>query len=103
MTSLSLATRDEDLIFSSFVNCIVLATIHAQETGITKEKSKDMPLMSTFGNEFKWSLRDAVSYSGSYDEIVAKNFARVPLTERQQNILNDKGQSQMHSFPGMSI
>ena len=72
----ALATREDNIYFSSFVNCVVSATIHAHENSITKKKGKEMPLLSMFGSEMKWALRDAISYSGSYDEIHAKNFPR---------------------------
>jgi len=70
----ALATRDDDLLFTSFVNCVVLATIYAQEIGIKEKHSKRIPLASIFGSELKWALRDAISYFGRSDEIYAKHF-----------------------------
>merc|ERR1712127_844843 len=49
VSSFSLTTREDDKMFSSFVNCIVLATIYAQENGIKRERSNELPLVSTFG------------------------------------------------------
>ena len=62
----SLTTREDDKLFSSFVNSIVLATIHAQEKDLTRERSQEMPYTSIFGSEVNWALRDAISYSGSF-------------------------------------
>ncbi|KAL7533568.1 hypothetical protein ACHAWF_009709 [Thalassiosira exigua] len=73
----AMATREEDVQFSSFVNMIVLATIYAQYNGITKDDSIGMPLVSLFGPSFYWSLRDAISYSGNYDEIYWGNFRSI--------------------------
>lgn len=74
----SLATRDEDdRKFSSFVNAIVVATIYAQEKGISQSRSKDMPLMYIFGSLFNWALRDAISYSGVSRELSLLFFAHL--------------------------
>ncbi|KAL7534572.1 hypothetical protein ACHAWF_004886, partial [Thalassiosira exigua] len=73
----SMATRQEDVLFDSFVNMVVLATIFADENGITKEESRRMPLVSIFGPKLYWSLRDAISYSGSYDKLYRKHFGSV--------------------------
>ena len=64
-------------MFSSFVNCVVLATIYAKENDITKKRNKEMPLLSLFGNELRWMLRDSISYLGNYDQISAKHFGGV--------------------------
>ena len=98
----SLATRDNHVAFSSFVNCIVLATIYAQENGIERVDSNKMPLMNIFGSEFNWALRDAIAYSGSYDQIYTKYFGEVRVEDRGRNMLN-KGGPQIHSFPGLSV
>ena len=47
----SLTTRVDDKLFSSFVNSIVLATIHAQEKDLTRERSQEMPDTPIFGSE----------------------------------------------------
>ena len=98
----TLATRDEDhRKFSSFVNAIVVATIDAEEMGITRDRSKDMPLMYIFGSLFNWALRDAISYSGNYDEIYTKNFGNVPVKHRGRNAVHREDGPQLHSIPGL--
>ena len=47
-----MATREGNDLFSSFVNCVVLATIYAEEEGIAKEEYKKIPQISLFGNLF---------------------------------------------------
>merc|ERR1711971_300272 len=91
----------DDVVFASFVNCIVLATIYAEENRIQREKSIDMPLVSVFGIGLKWALRDAIAHSGSYDEIYSRNFGRgsgVSNPQRGRNALN-KGGPMMLSLP----
>ena len=102
MSFFSLATRENDVLFSSFVNCIVWATIYAQEKGITIKENKEMPLMTIFGSHFNWALRDAIAYSGSYDELYEKHFGDVSEEDRGRNHLNDYNSPQIHSFPGLS-
>ena len=102
MSLFSLATREDDVLISSFVNCVVLATIYAQENEIKRRKSKEMPLLPVFGSEFKWALRDAIYYSGSYDRIYKKHFGVVSEEDRGRNYLNEYGSPQIHSFPGLS-
>ena len=96
----SIATRDheDDVLFSSFVNFIVIATIYAQENQIQRNESNYMPLVFLFGDEFNWVLRDAIAHSGSYDEIYTKNFGSESEVDRGRNALN-KGGPMMHSFP----
>jgi len=99
----SLATRDANVLLSSFVNCIVLATIYAQKNNIAKKNSVDLPLVSLFGNEFTWALRDAIGYSGSYDQMYEKNFGKGSAEEeRSRNDLNEYGGPQILSFPGLN-
>merc|ERR1719401_2416536 len=95
----ALATREEDMLFSSFVNVVVVATIYAQEREITTNTG--MPIMSIFGSQFSWALRHAFSFSGSYDEMYEKNFPSISEADRGRNVLNSDG-PQLHSFPGLS-
>ena len=96
----ALVTRDseDDDIFSSFVNSVVLGTIFAQENNINRKKSVEMPLLPI--QDFSWALRDAVAFSGSYNTIYENNFGDVP--ERGRNFLNSDGGPQILSFPGIA-
>ena len=94
-----MATRENDSLFSSFVNVVIVATIYAQEKDITVDTG--MPKMSIFGQQFDWALRDAFGFSGRYDEIYEKNFPLVPKQDRGRNVLNIGG-PQIHSFTGLS-
>jgi hypothetical protein len=100
MGFVSLATREDDVVFSSLVNCVVLATIYTQEN-INRGISSELPLSPIFGSDFNWALRDAIAYSGSYDQLYTKNFGEVLEEDRGRNNLNNKGGPQLHSFPGL--
>ena len=43
------ATRDDEAIFATYVNCIVLAIVYAAAEGVTQQYSADMPAMTLFG------------------------------------------------------
>lgn len=94
----ALATRDDDKLFSSFVHSIMLATLYAQESGITHESNRGMPLMSVFGTQYLWAMRDAIAHSGSYDEMYYKHFGTSPL-QRGRNELNINATPQLLSPP----
>ena len=85
-------------MFASFVNCIVFATIYAEENRIKKENSREMPLVTVFGSDLSWILRDAIVYSGSYDDIYSENFgSNVTEVSKGRNTLNEGGPL-MHSL-----
>ena len=100
-TFISLATREDDVVFSSFIDCVVLAEVYALENGISTKRSIEMPLLSIFGNDFAWALRDSIAYSGGYGETFARNFGDVLQVDRGRNALNNKFGPQIHSFPGL--
>lgn len=94
----SIVTRQDDHLFASFTNCIVLATIYAQENGIGSENSWEMPPASIFGSGSDWALRDAILYSGGYGQIYEKNFnGSVSEASLGRNTLT-KGGPMMHSL-----
>eukprot|EP00581_Thalassiosira_minuscula_P000852 CAMPEP_0183743076 /NCGR_PEP_ID=MMETSP0737-20130205/65031_1 /TAXON_ID=385413 /ORGANISM="Thalassiosira miniscula, Strain CCMP1093" /LENGTH=1112 /DNA_ID=CAMNT_0025978681 /DNA_START=259 /DNA_END=3597 /DNA_ORIENTATION=- len=97
----SLVTREDDELFSSFVDCVVMATFFAQENGITKKKSKEMPLVSIFGRDLRWALRDVVKFTGGYDQLYAKSFGQVSEEERGRNKLAGDSGPLLLSFPGL--
>ena len=39
-----------------------LATIQAEQDGILRVNSKSMPIISAYGSDVSWALRDAISY-----------------------------------------
>ena len=67
-----MATCENDVLFASFITCIVLATLFAQENQITRKTHKEMPLSSVFGNYLNRVLRDIIAYNNGYTEIYSK-------------------------------
>ena len=60
-----------------------------------------MPLASLFGSDLRWALRDAITYSGNYDDVYTKNFgSQVSDAERGWNALNEGGPLQLY-LPGL--
>jgi ABC-type amino acid transport substrate-binding protein len=95
--SYALMTRQSDLQFPDFVYWIVVATIYAEEQGITSESSLQMPIQSFFGETFKQCFRDSISSVGSYGEIYNRTLQDfIPRTGA--NRLND-GQPGAQMFP----
>merc|ERR1711862_429032 len=103
LSAYSLATREDDAIFSSFVECVVGSTMHAQRRKISKKTHREIGLLSMFGSDTRVALQDAISFSGNYDEIIQKNFPHVDLNGdgRGRNKLNDRG-PMVHSYPGLN-
>lgn len=87
--SLTLVTTDEDPLWSKFVNWIVLATLYADEQGITQETYWEMPRVDLFGPMIgDQMLRNAIRAAGSYGEIWARNAASKGLDRDGRNLLN---------------
>ena len=66
------------------------------ERGIQKDPSN-----ITIRESVRRSLRDTISYSGSYNELYTKHFGEHNHTERGRNRLNDGDGPRIHSFPGL--
>jgi hypothetical protein len=96
-----IVTRQQDCIFSSFINCIVLSTFYASSEGIGKNNSFAMPTMTIFGNDMLWSLKDAISANGNYDEIYSSNFNNVE--DRGRNAMNFDQEPQFLDIPGIQL
>jgi hypothetical protein len=89
-------------MFSSFVNCIVLSTFYALSVSIGEEDSYLMPLISLFGSDMFWALRDAISANGNHDEIYHVNFGdvgNVNKSEIGRNALNEDQGPQLLDMP----
>ena len=97
----SFATRDDDHLFSSFVNGIVLGMIRMDELELRHAESDSLPLLTQFGTQLTWALRDGKEYGKSYYALYEKHFGKdEPVEMRGRNALNVGG-PQIHSFPGL--
>ncbi|EJK75467.1 hypothetical protein THAOC_02808 [Thalassiosira oceanica] len=99
LTMYTLATRKDDFKFSSFVNLVVMSTIKADKDGIGREAHRNMPLISVYGSNIGWALKDAISYSGSYSQILSENFPQ-SMAATGRNCIHKDGPLR-HSIPGI--
>lgn len=97
----SFVTREDDFMFSLFVDTIVLSTFYAYDNGIAKEEGFEMPLIAIFGPDMLWALRDAILFSGNYVELFRQHFGQ--NTPPGRNGLNkDSAHPQFLPRPGIS-
>ena len=85
--NLCLVTRQNDPQFSSFVYWIVGAIFYAEEEGISQANANNMPDVNLFGSDFRKMFRDAVFFTGRYDEIYERNLGGI-FPERGRNAIN---------------
>ena len=84
-----LVSRQDDPQFSSFVFWVVAAIIYAAEQGITQiMASEKMPDINLFGDDYLKMFRDAVYFSGNYDEVYERHLGAL-LPERGRNAVNN--------------
>jgi general L-amino acid transport system substrate-binding protein len=83
----SLVTQAADAQWTKLVYWVVMATIYAEENGITQMTSNEMPLVSLFGTGLKRLLRDAILAVGNYDEMYRRVFGQ-NATRVGRNMLN---------------
>mmetsp|Transcript_33757 Transcript_33757/g.68692 ORF Transcript_33757/g.68692 Transcript_33757/m.68692 type:complete len:906 (+) Transcript_33757:85-2802(+) len=83
----ALVTREDDEQWADFVYWVTMAmaTIYAEENGITQNTSNEMPLVNLFGTDLQRLLRDAILAVGNYDEmyrqVFGQNATRVGLNK----------------------
>lgn len=59
---------------------------------LDKVKSGDMPLVTEFGTDLTWALRDAILFRGSYDEMYSENVgSNINESTKGRNTLNEGG------------
>jgi len=87
--ALALVTTEDDVIWSKFVNWVVISLVYAEEQSITRSTSLRMPRVDLFrpmvGDEF---LRNAVGAVGSFQEIWERNADSEGLARDGRNRLN---------------
>jgi len=83
----SLVTQEADAQWTNLVYWVVMATIDAEENGITQMTSHEMPLVSLFGTGLERLLRDAILAVGNYDEMYRRVFGQ-NTTRLGRNMLN---------------
>ena len=92
---LSMATREDDVQWSEFVNLIIVSTIQAEANDIQQLAAIDMPTLDLFGPSFQQAIRDVILYVGNYAEIYERNMEQyIPRVNNTHNTLNN-GESPM--------
>ena len=96
---LALVSREDDIIFSDFLNWIMVALITAEDEGITSETAASiLPTTDIFGDEFSNMFRDAVALVGNYGEIYERNLEHV-LPRPTPDYINDGKSGLMYAYP----
>eukprot|EP00984_Skeletonema_dohrnii_P029796 scaffold20690_cov155-Skeletonema_dohrnii-CCMP3373.AAC.1 len=72
----ALVTREADEQWTDFVYWVTMATIYAEENGITQNTSNEMPLVNLFGTGLERLMRDAILAVGNYDEMYKRVFGQ---------------------------
>ena len=89
-----LASDDDPLVFTKFVDWVVQAIIAAEEKNITQATATDFAQTIAFGVQYKDMFRHAIAAVGNYGEIYARY--REPIIPRAgMNLIND-GSSGLH-------
>jgi hypothetical protein len=65
----AIATRDDDPMWSDFVNWVLLALVHADELGIAQNQSSHFPTTMSFGRGFEHMFQHAIGSVGTFLEI----------------------------------
>ena len=94
----ALATRQTDAQFSDLVFWTVMSTFYAEENGISRTNSIQMPLIQLFGEHFKAMFLDIILEVGNYGDIYNETMqALVPRSGR--NTLNSDSGPQQFAYP----
>ena len=95
-----LATREDDHEWSTFAYWIVVAMVYAEEKGINRENSNDMPTVNSFGTDLRRMFRDAVNTMGNHGDIYMHNMeAYIPRAGL--NLLYHENKPALLYPPGM--
>ena len=96
--NLSLATRQDDPQWQSFVYWAAQSLVYAEENGISNADSYEMPLVMCFGPDFQRMFRDVIHYSGQYAEMYERHLAQI-LPRGGRNMLNLPGEEKSSTNP----
>lgn len=70
---LALVTREDDAVFSDFVNWILQALQNAEEQGVTQSSYLAVSPNDLFGESFALAFQSTIQAVGNYEEIYARN------------------------------
>ncbi|KAL3928123.1 MAG: hypothetical protein SGBAC_012784, partial [Bacillariaceae sp.] len=96
---LSLMHRSDDQQFSDLIRWIIYGLFNAEEKGITKDTSIEMPATNLFGSELTGIWQNSVRESGNYGEIFSRNLDGLVVRDGL-NALNRLDGPQLCASPG---
>ena len=94
-------TREDDVQWNSFVYWIVMATIFAEEEGITMDTAVSMPVVTLFGERLKQMYRDCISSVGSYAELYNNSLQEFIPRDGANRLNKDLAGPQMFPIPAI--
>ena len=94
----ALATRQTDAQFSDLVFWTVMSTFYAEENGISRTNSIQMPLIQLFGEHFKAMFLDIILEVGNYGDIYNETM-QVWVPRSGRNTLNSDSGPQQFAYP----
>jgi ABC-type amino acid transport substrate-binding protein len=74
---IALVTREDDAVFSDFVNWILQALLNAEEQDVTQSTYREVAPSNLFGDSFAQAFRDAVRAVGNYGEVYERNLGKL--------------------------
>ena len=74
---IALVTREDDAVFSDFVNWILQALLNAEEQDVAQSTYLEVAPSNLFGDSFAQAFRDAVKAVGNYGEVYERNLGKL--------------------------
>ncbi|CAJ1968026.1 unnamed protein product [Cylindrotheca closterium] len=96
---LSLMHRSDDQQFSDLIRWIIYGLFNAEEKGIAKDTSIEMPTTNLFGSELTGIWQNSVRESGNYGEMFSRNLDGLVVRDGL-NLLNRLDGPQLCASPG---
>ncbi|KAL7459410.1 LOW QUALITY PROTEIN: hypothetical protein ACHAWC_011206 [Mediolabrus comicus] len=74
---IALVTREDDAVFSDFVNWILQALLNAEEQDVTQSTYLEVARSDLFGDSFAFAFQNAVKAVGNYGEVYERNLGKL--------------------------
>ena len=74
---IALVTREDDAVFSDFVNWILQALLNAEEQDVTQSTYHQVAPSDLFGDSFAFAFHNAVKAVGNYGEVYERNLGKL--------------------------
>ena len=74
---IALVTREDDAVFTDFVQWILQASLIAEEQGVTQSSYLKVPPSDLFGDSYSLAFQNAIKAVGNYDELYERSLATI--------------------------